>query len=72
MLAELGLTQEQSTYLDDYGHLGQNDQILSLQLGLEAEKIHDGTKIVFVGAGLGFVWAATALRWGPYQDPDLK
>jgi 3-oxoacyl-[acyl-carrier-protein] synthase-3 len=72
ILEELGLREEQSTYLDDYGHLGQNDQILSLQLGLEAGKIHNGAKIVFVGAGLGFVWAATALRWGPYKDPDLK
>lgn len=72
ILEELGLREDQSTYLDDYGHLGQNDQILSLELGLKAGRIRDGAKIVFVGAGLGFVWAATALRWGPYQDPDLK
>ena len=68
VLAELGLRPEQSTYLDDYGHLGQNDQILSLELGLKAGKIADGARIVFVGAGLGFVWAATAIQWGPYSE----
>lgn len=65
VLAELGLRPEQSTYLDEYGHLGQNDQVLSLELGLRDGKIRDGSNIVFVGAGLGFVWAATVIRWGP-------
>jgi 3-oxoacyl-[acyl-carrier-protein] synthase-3 len=65
VLAELGLRPDQSTYLDEYGHLGQNDQVLSLELGLKAGKIRDGSHIVFVGAGLGFVWAATVIRWGP-------
>ena len=68
VLAELGLRPEQSTYLDEYGHLGQNDQVLSLELGLAAGKVVDGSRIVFVGAGLGFVWAATVIRWGPYTD----
>ena len=68
VLAELGLKPEQSTYLDDYGHLGQNDQVLSLEQGLTAGKVKDGSRIVFVGAGLGFVWAATAIQWGPYTD----
>ena len=68
VLAELGLRPEQSTYLDDYGHLGQNDQVLSLELGLKAGKIQDGSRIVFVGAGLGFVWAATTIQWGPFSE----
>ncbi len=68
VLAELGLKPEQSTYLDDYGHLGQNDQVLSLELGLKSGKIQDGSRIVFVGAGLGFVWAATAIQWGPCSE----
>jgi 3-oxoacyl-[acyl-carrier-protein] synthase-3 len=68
VLAELGLGPGQSTYLDEYGHLGQNDQVLSLELGLRDGKIHDGSRIVFVGAGLGFVWAATVIQWGPYAE----
>jgi 3-oxoacyl-[acyl-carrier-protein] synthase-3 len=65
VLAELGLKPEQSTYLDEYGHIGQNDQVLSLELGLRDGKIKDGSRIVFVGAGLGFVWASTVIQWGP-------
>ena len=68
VLAELDLKPDQSTYLDDYGHLGQNDQVLSLELGLGSGKIRDGSRVVFVGAGLGFVWAATAIQWGPYTE----
>ncbi len=64
-LKELGLTEDQSTYLDEYGHIGQNDQLLSIKLGLAAGKIKDGSRIVLVGAGLGFVWASSVVRWGP-------
>ena len=66
-LQELGLKPEQSTYLEEYGHLGQNDQLLSIKLGLESGKIKDGSTIIMVGAGIGFVWAATTVRWGPVQ-----
>ena len=66
-LQELGLKPEQSTYLEEYGHLGQNDQLLSIKLGLESGRIKDGSTIVMVGAGIGFVWAATTVRWGPVQ-----
>jgi 3-oxoacyl-[acyl-carrier-protein] synthase-3 len=68
VLAELGLRPEQSTYLDEFGHLGQNDQVLSLELGLRDGKIRDGSHVVFVGAGLGFVWASTVIQWGPYAE----
>jgi len=68
VLVELGLQPTQTTYLDGYGHLGQNDQVLSLELGLAAGKVRDGSTIVFVGAGLGFVWAATVIRWGPFAE----
>ncbi len=68
VLKELGLDARNTTYLDDYGHLGQNDQVLSIQLGLAAGKIRDGSTIVAVGAGLGFVWAATVIAWGPFEE----
>ncbi|HUI72635.1 MAG TPA: 3-oxoacyl-ACP synthase [Spirochaetia bacterium] len=68
VLKELGLGPANTTYLEDYGHLGQNDQVLSLELGLAAGKIKDGSTVVFVGAGLGFVWAATVITWGPFTE----
>lgn len=64
MLDEFNLSQEQSVYLEDYGHLGQIDQILSLKLGLEQGKINEGTVICSVAAGIGYVWAANIIRWG--------
>ncbi|NUU97462.1 3-oxoacyl-ACP synthase [Marinitoga sp. 1138] len=64
VLEELGLKEEQSTYLEEYGHMGQNDQILSIELGLKTGKIKEGDNIVMVGAGLGFVWAAAVVKWG--------
>lgn len=68
ILEELGLSDEMTTYLDEYGHVGQNDQVLSLELGLKAGKLKDGMHAVLVGAGLGFVWAASVVRWGPYAE----
>ncbi|MBM7560098.1 3-oxoacyl-ACP synthase [Marinitoga litoralis] len=67
VLEELGLKEEQSTYLENFGHIGQNDQILSIELALKSGKIKDGDNIVMVGAGLGFVWASTVVKWGDYK-----
>ena len=64
VLSDLGLTADQTTYLDAYGHVGQNDQIISIQEGVRAGKIKPGDNVVLVGAGLGFVWAAAVVRWG--------
>jgi len=64
MLADLGLTEDQTTYLENYGHLGQVDQMLSLHLGLEAGKITDGSLVTLIAAGIGYVWASTCIRWG--------
>ncbi len=67
ILNELNLSSRQTTYLDHYGHIGQNDQIISIEEGIKNGKIKDGSNIVLVGAGLGFVWASTVVKWGPYD-----
>lgn len=64
MLKDLNLKPEQSIYLEDYGHMGQIDQILSLKLGLEEGKIKDGTVVCSIAAGIGYVWAADIIKWG--------
>jgi len=64
VLEELGLKEEQTTYLENYGHLGQNDQVLSMKLALKEGKLNPGDVVVMVGAGIGFVWAATTVKWG--------
>ncbi len=65
MLADLGLQEDQSIYLEDYGHIGQIDQILSLHLALEEGKVQDGTVLCMLAAGIGYVWAANIIKWGP-------
>jgi 3-oxoacyl-[acyl-carrier-protein] synthase-3 len=64
MLKELNLLEEQSIYLEDYGHIGQVDQILSLHLALEQGKVKDGSVISMIAAGIGYVWAANVIKWG--------
>lgn len=64
LLAELGLTEEQSVYLEEYGHIGQVDQMLTLHVGLEQGRITDGSLITLIAAGIGYVWASTCIRWG--------
>lgn len=64
MLDNLGLSQEQSIYLENYGHMGQIDQILSLHLALQQNKIQKGTIISMIAAGIGYAWGANVIRWG--------
>ncbi|PKK98424.1 MAG: hypothetical protein CVV57_06860 [Tenericutes bacterium HGW-Tenericutes-2] len=64
MLEELGLNEDQSIYLEDYGHIGQIDQILSLHLALQSGQVKDQTVVCMLAAGIGYVWAANIIRWG--------
>lgn len=64
IMKELGLSLDKAIYLEDYGHIGQMDQILSTVLALEKGKIKDGSLIVWVGAGIGYVWDACTIKWG--------
>ena len=64
LLKDLGLTPEQTIYLENYGHIGQIDQILSLHLGLAQGKVVDGSVICMLAAGIGYVWAANIIKWG--------
>ncbi|RLQ97253.1 3-oxoacyl-ACP synthase [Falsibacillus albus] len=64
VLRELGLTSEHSIYLEDYGHIGQIDQILSLELAEKQNKLKNGDLVVLVSAGIGYAWGATTIRWG--------
>ena len=61
---ELGLDPEtDGYYLDDYGHVQSVDQVLALDEGLARNRIDPGDVVCFVGAGTGYTWGATVLRW---------
>jgi 3-oxoacyl-[acyl-carrier-protein] synthase-3 len=64
ILEAVGLTPEQSVYLEDHGHVQSVDQALAIQLGLEQGRIQPGDLIVLAGAGTGYTWSAVAVRWG--------
>jgi 3-oxoacyl-[acyl-carrier-protein] synthase-3 len=64
MVQDLGLKESQTIYLEDYGHIGQIDQILSLHLALQSGQVKDGSVICMLAAGIGYVWAANIIRWG--------
>ncbi|MEH7095688.1 3-oxoacyl-ACP synthase [Neobacillus vireti] len=64
VLRDLGLSPEQSIYLEDYGHIGQIDQILSLELAQKEGKVREGDVVVLVSAGIGYAWGATTIKWG--------
>ncbi|WP_019414005.1 3-oxoacyl-ACP synthase [Paenisporosarcina sp. TG20] len=64
VLHELGLSENQSIYLHEYGHIGQMDQIISLQLAEQQGKLKQGDIVVLVSAGIGYAWGATTINWG--------
>jgi 3-oxoacyl-[acyl-carrier-protein] synthase III len=64
ILSAVGLSEEQSVYLEDYGHIQSVDQALALQLGLQQGKVRPGHLVVLAGAGTGYTWSAVAIRWG--------
>lgn len=68
VLHSLGLTESQSIYLSHYGHIGQIDQILSLELALEAGKVKNGDIVTLVSAGIGYAWGAVTIHWGKQEE----
>lgn len=64
LLDELGLREDQSFYLSDYGHLGQLDQMVSIHEGLASGRLKDGALMAMLAAGIGYVWGAALVQWG--------
>jgi 3-oxoacyl-[acyl-carrier-protein] synthase-3 len=64
MLERLGLTEDQSVYLDEIGHTGEQDAMFGIREGLAQGKLNDGDLMAIVAAGIGYVWAAGIVQWG--------
>jgi 3-oxoacyl-[acyl-carrier-protein] synthase III len=67
LVTGLGIGLDRAIYLEEFGHIGQLDQILSIHLALERGMIRDGALVVGVSAGVGYAWGATAIKWGPVE-----
>ncbi len=62
VLEGLGLREEQSIYLEAYGHLGQLDPILSLWLAAREGRLREGGLVALAAAGVGYFYGAAVLR----------
>lgn len=62
VLRRIGVPLERSIYLSDYGHVGQIDPLLSLQLARDAGRLQRGDRVILCAAGIGYVWNALCLR----------
>ncbi len=64
MLERLGLTEEQSVYLGEIGHTGEQDAMFGIREGVAQGRLKDGDLMAIVAAGIGYVWAAATVAWG--------
>ena len=64
VLSELGLSMDQTTYFEEWGHMGQNDAIVSIEEGLKTGKIKAGDLVCMAAAGIGYTWSSTCIKWG--------
>jgi 3-oxoacyl-[acyl-carrier-protein] synthase-3 len=65
MLQRLSLTKEQGVYNADYGHIGEQDSIINIIEGVKQGRLKDGDLMIIVAAGIGYVWGAACVKWGP-------
>lgn len=64
IMDDLGINNEKTVYLADDGHCGHVDQLLSVQYGLEKGLVKDGSVCALLGAGTGYAFACSLIRWG--------
>ncbi len=64
ILKKYNLTEDNSFVLEEYGHCQSSDAFISLLEGYKRGRLKDGDIAVLLGAGTGYTWAATTVRWG--------
>jgi 3-oxoacyl-[acyl-carrier-protein] synthase-3 len=64
ILSAFGLGPHESASLENVGHHGPNDIVISLDMGLKTGAVQNGSSVGLVSGGIGFSYAAAALRWG--------
>ncbi len=64
MLFELlGLPLEKGTYLSDFGHVGQLDPLIALNMAEEKGLVKEGSLVGVIAMGFGYIWNGGVLRW---------
>jgi len=65
LLEHLGLSEEQSVYMSNVGHIGEQDAIINIEAGLEQGRLKPGDTMAIIAAGIGYVWGGAIVQWGP-------
>jgi 3-oxoacyl-[acyl-carrier-protein] synthase-3 len=65
LLDRLGLTEQQSVYLSDVGHIGEQDAIINIEAGIDQGRLKPGDTMAIIAAGIGYVWGGAIVQWGP-------
>jgi len=47
--------------------MGEQDSIINIIEGVKQGRLKDGDLMIIVGAGVGWVWGATCVKWGPCE-----
>lgn len=68
ILGNLRLRDDQTYILEDFGHCQSADAFIACIEGERAGRLKAGDLAVLFGAGTGYTWAATAVKWGPAED----
>jgi 3-oxoacyl-[acyl-carrier-protein] synthase-3 len=55
---------DQTTYFEEWGNMGQNDAIVSIEEELKAGKIKAGDLVCMAAAGIEYTWSSTCIKWG--------
>lgn len=63
IVENLELKESQSIYLENYGHFGAPDQVVSLGLAEKNKILKIGDHIVLASAGIGYTWSAVSIRY---------
>lgn len=64
IMDDLGIDREKTVYLSDDGHCGHVDQLLALDYGIQQGRVKDGDICALLGAGTGYAFACSMVRWG--------
>ncbi len=64
ILDRFNLTEENSFVLENYGHCQSADAYISILEAQKLNRIKKGDLVVMLGAGTGYTWAATTVKWG--------
>ncbi|MFU1795797.1 3-oxoacyl-ACP synthase [Paenibacillus azoreducens] len=69
VLDTLGIPEERAIYLEEYGHMGQFDPVIHLELIGRESRMAPGQVTVLAAAGIGYAWGALTLKWGGSSCP---